>query len=137
MTATLEKTVNLMIIEDYKLTRMGLKSSLEEFEGISVIGEAEDAEKVIKDESYAAIAAINREMNSKKWTFRAIAFQNVYAYLLCTVIYQFGRVFVEGQAFNVWTAVAAVIVALAIYLVIRPAAKPMDLNAKEVSFAQN
>ena len=86
---------------------------------------------------FAAIAAINREMNSRKWTFRAIAFQNIYAYLLCTVIYQFGRVFVEGQAFNVWTAVAAVIVALAIYLVIRPAAKPMDLNAKEVSFAHN
>ena len=86
---------------------------------------------------FAAIAAINREMNSKKWTFRAIAFQNVYAYLLCTVLYQFGRVFVEGEAFNVWTAVAAVIVALAIYLVIRPAAKPMDLNAKEVSFAHN
>lgn len=86
---------------------------------------------------FAAIAAINREMNSKKWTFRAIAFQNVYAYLLCTVIYQFGRVFVEGQAFNAWTAVAAVIVVFAIYLVIRPAAKPMELKAKETSFAHN
>mgnify|MGYP003340034117 CR=1 FL=1 len=45
MASILEKTVNVMIVEDYKLTRMGLKSSLEEFEGISVTGEAEDAEK--------------------------------------------------------------------------------------------
>lgn len=45
MSILAEKTINIMIIEDYKLTRMGLKSSLEEFEGISVIGEAEDAEK--------------------------------------------------------------------------------------------
>ena len=86
---------------------------------------------------FAAIAAINREMNSRKWTFRAIAFQNIYAYLLCTVIYQFGRVFVEGQAFNVWTAVAAVIVVWTIYLVIRPASKPMDLGAEKASLVQN
>ena len=45
MTAILEKNVSVAIIEDYKLTRMGLKSSLDEFEGISVTGEAEDAEK--------------------------------------------------------------------------------------------
>ncbi|MCQ2359057.1 MAG: ferrous iron transport protein B [Phascolarctobacterium sp.] len=86
---------------------------------------------------FAAIAAINREMNSRKWTFRAIAFQNIYAYLLCTVIYQFGRVFVEGQAFNVWTAVAAVIVVWTIYLVIRPTSKPMDLGAEKASLVQN
>ena len=45
MTAILEKEISIIIVEDYKLTRMGLKSSLEEFEGISVVGESEDAEK--------------------------------------------------------------------------------------------
>ena len=45
MTAVLQKEVSIIIVEDYKLTRMGLKSSLEEFEGISVVGESEDAEK--------------------------------------------------------------------------------------------
>ncbi len=45
MTVISQETINILIIEDYKLTRMGLKSSLEEFEGIRVIGEAEDAEK--------------------------------------------------------------------------------------------
>lgn len=52
MISTTTKTVSVVIIEDYKLTRVGLRSSLNEFEGISVVGEAEDAEKglnVIKD----------------------------------------------------------------------------------------
>ena len=35
--------VKVVIIEDYKLTRIGLKSTLNEFEHINVIGEAEDA----------------------------------------------------------------------------------------------
>lgn len=45
MTKVLESSISIVIIEDYKLTRMGLKSSLEEFEGIRVVGESEDAEK--------------------------------------------------------------------------------------------
>lgn len=44
MTNVLESSIGIVIIEDYKLTRMGLKSSLEEFDGIKVIGESEDAE---------------------------------------------------------------------------------------------
>ncbi|MDD3593040.1 MAG: response regulator transcription factor [Candidatus Gastranaerophilales bacterium] len=45
VTATEKETISVVIVEDYKLTRMGLKSSLEEYEGIKVTGEAEDAEK--------------------------------------------------------------------------------------------
>lgn len=45
MTATTTKEVKLIIIEDYKLTRVGLRSSLNELESISVIGESEEAEK--------------------------------------------------------------------------------------------
>lgn len=42
-----EKTdlVNVIIVEDYKLTRVGLRSTINEFENIKVIGEAEDAIK--------------------------------------------------------------------------------------------
>ena len=46
------KSVRIVIVEDYKLTRMGLRSSLSEFEGIEVIGESEDGEKglqIVKD----------------------------------------------------------------------------------------
>ena len=45
--------INVVIVEDYKLTRVGLRSTINEFENISVIGEAEDAIKgleIIKKE---------------------------------------------------------------------------------------
>lgn len=46
MPETLEKTniTSVVIVEDYKLTRVGLKSTLNEYEHINVIGEAEDAD---------------------------------------------------------------------------------------------
>ena len=37
--------VKVFIVEDYKLTRVGLRMALNEFDDIEVIGEAEDAEK--------------------------------------------------------------------------------------------
>ncbi|MDD3238459.1 MAG: response regulator transcription factor [Candidatus Gastranaerophilales bacterium] len=37
--------IKVVIIEDYKLTRVGLRSTLNEFEHIEVIGESEDAVK--------------------------------------------------------------------------------------------
>lgn len=37
------EVVKVVIIEDYKLTRVGLRSTLNEFENINVVGEAEDA----------------------------------------------------------------------------------------------
>ncbi len=43
-----EKTLDVVIVEDYKLTRFGLKATLNEFEGITVVGEAENAEEGLK-----------------------------------------------------------------------------------------
>ena len=46
MLTTVEQSnevVSVVIVEDYKLTRIGLRSTLNEFEHINVIGEAEDA----------------------------------------------------------------------------------------------
>ena len=37
------KLISVVIVEDYKLTRVGLRSTINEFENIRVIGEAEDA----------------------------------------------------------------------------------------------
>ncbi|OGI00791.1 MAG: hypothetical protein A2104_06450 [Candidatus Melainabacteria bacterium GWF2_32_7] len=48
MISTKVKEVKIVIVEDYKLTRVGLRSSLNEYEGIIVVGEAEDAEKGLK-----------------------------------------------------------------------------------------
>ena len=38
-----KKEIKTIIVEDYKLTRVGLKSALNEFEGIKVTGEADNA----------------------------------------------------------------------------------------------
>ena len=50
MTQVTEKkeTIKVVIVEDYKLTRVGLKSTLNEYEHINVIAEAEDAAEGIK-----------------------------------------------------------------------------------------
>lgn len=56
MLTTVEEStdlINVVIVEGYKLTRVGLRSTINEFENISVIGEAEDAIKgleIIKKE---------------------------------------------------------------------------------------
>jgi len=45
MTEAKAEDIRVIIIEDYKLTRVALRTALNEFEGITVVGEAEDAEK--------------------------------------------------------------------------------------------
>lgn len=45
MVDQVKETINVVIVEDYKLTRVGLRSTINEFENIQVIGEAEDAIK--------------------------------------------------------------------------------------------
>ena len=42
-TLTGKGVISVIIVEDYKLTRVGLKSTLNEYEHINVVGEAEDA----------------------------------------------------------------------------------------------
>lgn len=41
-------TIKIVLVEDYKLTRIGLRSILNEFQGIDVVGEAENAEDGLK-----------------------------------------------------------------------------------------
>ena len=51
MLTTVEQSnevINVVIVEDYKLTRVGLRSTINEFENINVVGEAEDAVKGLK-----------------------------------------------------------------------------------------
>lgn len=61
MLTTVEQSnqvINVVIVEDYKLTRVGLRSTLNEFENIQVIGEAEDAVsglEVIKNKKPAVV----------------------------------------------------------------------------------
>ena len=47
MTTTLVAPVKVLIVEDYKLTRVGLRCALNNYEDIDVIGEAESAEEAL------------------------------------------------------------------------------------------
>lgn len=71
----------------------------------------------------AAISTMSKEMNSKKWTWATIAYQNAYAYAFSFMVYQFGRVFVGGEAFNATTGVAVVVLVTFLYLLFRPTKK--------------
>ena len=68
---------------------------------------------------FAALGAIRSEMNSKKWTWFAIAYQLLFSYVIALMVYQFGKVFVLGEAFGVGTVVAVIIFALMVYLLCR------------------
>ena len=67
----------------------------------------------------AAIATMAQQMQSKKWFWFAILFQNVFAYLVTLCVYQIGTL-VTGGGFGVGTAVEFVVVAVMLFLLFRP-----------------
>ncbi len=67
----------------------------------------------------AAIATMAQQMQSRKWFWFAIIFQNVFAYVVCLCIYQIGT-FLMGGAFGIWTAIAFVLAAVILFLLFRP-----------------
>lgn len=75
----------------------------------------------------AAIASMAKEMNSKKWFWFAIAFQNINAYLICLMVYQLIGFMVGQVAFSVFTVAAVLVLVGYLYLLFRP-----DPNARRV-----
>lgn len=67
----------------------------------------------------AAIATMAQQMQSRKWFWFAILFQNLFAYVICLCVYQIGTV-LTGGAFGVWTAVALILLALLLFMLLRP-----------------
>ena len=67
----------------------------------------------------AAIATMAQQMQSRKWFWFAILFQNVFAYLVTLCVYQIGTL-VTGGGFGVGTAVAFVVLAVMLFLLFRP-----------------
>ncbi len=72
---------------------------------------------------FAAIGTVRREMGSGKWTWLAIGWQCGLAYCVSLVIYQFGSLLFDGASFGVGTVAAILVVALFVYLLMRPAKK--------------
>ena len=67
----------------------------------------------------AAIATMAQQMQSKKWIWFAILFQNIFAYIVCLCIYQIGS-FVTGGSFGVGTVFGFVFTAIILFLLFRP-----------------
>ena len=69
---------------------------------------------------FAAIGAIKREMNSAKWTWFAIAYQCIFAYMVALIVYQIGNIISGGAMDVVGLAVALVFIAVLLYFLFRP-----------------
>ena len=67
----------------------------------------------------AAIATMAQQMQSRKWFWFAILFQNVFAYVVCLIVYQVGT-FVTGGAFGVGTAVGFILLIFLLFMLFRP-----------------
>ena len=67
----------------------------------------------------AAIATMAQQMQSRKWFWFAILFQNIFAYVVTLIAYQIGT-FAMGGAFTAGTAVGIVLLLILLFLLFRP-----------------
>ena len=78
---------------------------------------------------FAAIGAIKREMNNRKWTWFAIGYQCCFAYVIALMINQFGNAFTGSL--NVIGPIAAIVVlAGMIYMLFKPYKEATKLSDK-------
>lgn len=68
----------------------------------------------------AAISTMAKEMNSRKWFWFAILFQNVFAYVVTFMVYQIGAVITGAAGFGVGTVIAIVFLMAFLFLLFRP-----------------
>ena len=78
---------------------------------------------------FAAIGAIKREMNSRKWTWFAIGYQCGFAYVIALIVWQLGRLF-AGAANPVGLIVALILLALLGWQLFKPYKEAQKLAAK-------
>lgn len=67
---------------------------------------------------FAAIGAMNSEMGSKKWLFKALAFQFSVGYTLAMLVTQIGTLVVYGKLATGFVPAIGIVVIIAIYLFI-------------------
>ena len=68
----------------------------------------------------AAISTMAHEMQSRKWFWFAILFQNIFAYVVTLCVYQIGLVVTGSGSFGIGTIVALILVAIILFLLFRP-----------------
>lgn len=67
----------------------------------------------------AAIATMAQQLQSKKWFWFAILFQNIFAYIVCLCVYQIG-LFIMTGTLSIGTIVGLIFTALILFLLLRP-----------------
>ena len=78
---------------------------------------------------FAAIGAIKREMNNRKWTWFAIAYQCGFAYVIGLMVNQFGGAF-TGNLNVLGLIVAIALLVLIVYMLVKPYKEATKLSAK-------
>lgn len=78
----------------------------------------------------AAMGAIKKEMNSLKWTLFAIGYQTVFAYAVALCMYQISILF--NGSWSIFTVLAALVIAVFIYMLIKPSGKARVKITKKV-----
>ena len=68
----------------------------------------------------AAISTMAHEMQSRKWFWFAILFQNIFAYVVTLCVYQIGLVVTGAGSFGIGTIVALILAAILLFLLFRP-----------------
>ena len=68
----------------------------------------------------AAISTMAHEMQSRKWFWFAILFQNIFAYVVTLCVYQIGLVVTGAGSFGIGTIVALILAAILLFILFRP-----------------
>ena len=68
---------------------------------------------------FAAMGAIKREMNNRKWTLAAIGYMCGFAYVVSLIVYQIGGLITGEAPMSVFTVVAVAALAGLLYLLLR------------------
>lgn len=87
---------------------------------------------------FAAIGTIWRQMGSAKWTWFAIGYMTLFAWVIALIIYQFGGLMTGELSFNVWTGVAVLLLLAMLFQLFRPMPKYEDTKpADKLSVSQD
>ena len=78
---------------------------------------------------FAAMGAIKQEMNNPKWTAAAIGYMCLFAYVCSLIVYQLGGLVTGEASFGPWTVVAVALLALILWLLVRPGYQPKEAHS--------
>ena len=80
----------------------------------------------------AAISTMHKEFNNTKWTVAALLYQNVFAYAVTFMFYQFGAVYIGAKDVDNAVLLAGIVFLTMLWLLVRPAAKPKHIKVGAV-----